>query len=198
MLGLEKKPALIQSATLNKMLEHLTSPDAYDPESRDVFLLTYPCFTTTQKLLEKLIERYTTPPSIEGSSLSRVIQQRVLVLCKHWLKFVEGTRKLANEVEDTFVAFFQDKESGRQEKYHEILELFNKCMAERAPEPVMVYSEQPPKPKIPKQITADQKLTWWDIDDQEIARQLTLLTFSFYVKIQSYELLQCNWLSIKL
>jgi hypothetical protein len=38
---------------------------------------------------------------------------------------------LANEVEDTFVAFFQDKESGHPEKYHEILELFNKCMAER-------------------------------------------------------------------
>jgi hypothetical protein len=38
---------------------------------------------------------------------------------------------LANEVEDTFVAFFQDKESGKQEKFHEILELFNKCMSER-------------------------------------------------------------------
>ena len=29
------------------------------------------------------------------------------------------------------MAFFQDKELGRQEKYHEILELFNKCMSER-------------------------------------------------------------------
>lgn len=46
----------------------------------------------------------------------------------------------------------------------------------------MVYSEAPPKPRIPKQIT-EQKLTWWDIDELEIARQLTLLTFAVYAQI---------------
>lgn len=89
-------------------------------------------------------ERYTTPPSIEGSSLSRVIQQRVLVLCKHWLKFVEASgetqstsgsssdlaaRKMAREVEDVFRAFFSEKP--RQDRYHEIHDLFTKCMSER-------------------------------------------------------------------
>lgn len=129
---------------------------------------------------------------MEGSSLSRLIQQRVIVLCKHWIKFTDSNRKLSKEIEDAFALFFVDK--ANQEKYHEIQELYHKCFSERTPEQPMVYSEPPPKPRIPKQITAEQKLTWWDIDDLEIARQLTLLTFSIYAKVNSHELLGQNWM----
>lgn len=88
--------------------------------------------------------RYTTPPSIEGSSLSRVIQQRVLVFCKHWLKFVEASgeqytssggstdlaaRRMAREVEEVFKTFFINKP--HQDRYHEIHDLFTKCVSER-------------------------------------------------------------------
>ncbi len=73
--------------------------------------------------------RYNIPPSIEGSSLSRVIKQRVLVLCKHWIKFTDASRKLCAEVEEAFADFFASKEN--QTNYHEIQELYNKCVSER-------------------------------------------------------------------
>jgi RasGEF N-terminal motif len=47
----------IQAATLNKLIEHLTSPTGHDLEFRSAFFMTYRSFTTPSILLSKLIDR---------------------------------------------------------------------------------------------------------------------------------------------
>jgi RasGEF domain len=49
----------------------------------------------------------------------------------------------------------------------------------------------PPKPKIPKTITA--QLTIFDIAPVEVARQLTLRTFALYQRLERTEFFHQNW-----
>jgi hypothetical protein len=48
----------INSATLNKLVEFLTSERDLHLEFLDVFLMTYTRMTTPEQLLEKLAQRY--------------------------------------------------------------------------------------------------------------------------------------------
>jgi hypothetical protein len=54
------------------------------------------------------------------------------------------------------------------------------------------YSEEAPRPVVPKNIFA-VSLTWLDVDEEEIARQLTLIEFDTFRKIRTSELLLQAW-----
>ncbi|KAG2370630.1 hypothetical protein C9374_014732 [Naegleria lovaniensis] len=52
----------VKAASLDKLIVLLTSNEEFDNEFMQLFLLTYRSFTTSTELLEKLIQRYNTPP----------------------------------------------------------------------------------------------------------------------------------------
>ena len=78
----DKGQQVISVATLNKLVQHLTSESVSDQEFVKAFLLTYGSFSTAEKILAKLIERYHTPPSCTGSV--QVIKLRVLNALRLW------------------------------------------------------------------------------------------------------------------
>jgi hypothetical protein len=65
----------VYAATVNKLVEKLTSADEYDKEFMDAFFLLYRTFTTPEVLLTKLLERYGCPASLQAQTRA-VIQIR--------------------------------------------------------------------------------------------------------------------------
>eukprot|EP00002_Diphylleia_rotans_P019141 TRINITY_DN3704_c0_g1_i3.p1 TRINITY_DN3704_c0_g1~~TRINITY_DN3704_c0_g1_i3.p1 ORF type:complete len:974 (+),score=196.84 TRINITY_DN3704_c0_g1_i3:59-2980(+) len=85
----------IKAATLNKLVQRLTSNEKPDLNFRNVFITTYASFTTQEKLFKKLIERFDVPdrPSTAPESAEEYmkkvvlpIQLRVVNAMKTWLE----------------------------------------------------------------------------------------------------------------
>ena len=55
-------------------------------EFQKTVLLTYQSFTTPEKLMKKLIQRYNVPANFENKSVSNTIQIRTVNVIKNWLK----------------------------------------------------------------------------------------------------------------
>merc|ERR1712054_514786 len=55
------------------------------------------------------------------------------------------------------------------------------------------FLEEPPKPKIPKPISREEGLHLFDMDELEVARQLTLPIFEDFSKIKTTELFGQPW-----
>jgi len=81
---------VIMGATLDKLVERLTSPDQHEQKMLYEFLLTYRSFCTPQQLLDLLVRRYNEPKS-EGMSNEdyekkmKIIHIRIFVVFKKWL-----------------------------------------------------------------------------------------------------------------
>jgi hypothetical protein len=74
----------IQCATLNKLVERLTFPDynAEDKVFMKIFIATYEDFTSPQKLLKKLTQRFRVPKKKMDAEAMQQIQSRVCSVLK--------------------------------------------------------------------------------------------------------------------
>jgi glycine hydroxymethyltransferase/Rap guanine nucleotide exchange factor 1 len=74
----------IQCATLNKLVERLTFPDynADDKVYMKVFIATYEDFTSPQRLLKKLVQRFRVPEGKMNKESMEQIQSRVCSVIK--------------------------------------------------------------------------------------------------------------------
>lgn len=90
-----KKP--IRAASLEKLVQILTSPDKFDQSFLFSFMLTYQSFTTSEELIQLLINRYNIPPPKEQLNDSKAFVQfkenillpvriRVCQVLKHWIQ----------------------------------------------------------------------------------------------------------------
>jgi len=70
----------IKAATLEKLVEKITSEDRPNNELVHIFLMTYPTFTTAEELLNLLIARY--PFSLFSSPLSPPPKFSMLILAQ--------------------------------------------------------------------------------------------------------------------
>eukprot|EP00003_Mantamonas_plastica_P006180 TRINITY_DN1500_c2_g1_i2.p1 TRINITY_DN1500_c2_g1~~TRINITY_DN1500_c2_g1_i2.p1 ORF type:complete len:341 (-),score=105.89 TRINITY_DN1500_c2_g1_i2:76-1098(-) len=82
----------ILAATFNKLVQRLTSEKSHDMKFMRTFLATYQSFTTPEKLLTKLIQRYHVR-MVEGmdedefkNGMQRPIQLRVCNVLKNWIE----------------------------------------------------------------------------------------------------------------
>eukprot|EP00004_Rigifila_ramosa_P023034 TRINITY_DN6406_c0_g1_i1.p1 TRINITY_DN6406_c0_g1~~TRINITY_DN6406_c0_g1_i1.p1 ORF type:complete len:737 (+),score=176.85 TRINITY_DN6406_c0_g1_i1:1228-3438(+) len=86
----EGERPMVHSATLNKLICRLTSPDFFDIEMLKAFVGTYQSFTRASTVLNKLIERYRIPPELQGKAMSeddvRSMQLRVCRFIKFWIE----------------------------------------------------------------------------------------------------------------
>jgi hypothetical protein len=109
----------IDSATLNKLVEYLTSTESLssffffffflfcfltnsiktDAQFQDLFLMMYKSFTSPQRLFRKLLERYNVPAHVEVPK-GMAIKMRVCVFLKYWAenKYHEMTPELKDQI----------------------------------------------------------------------------------------------------
>ncbi|EAL60855.1 Ras guanine nucleotide exchange factor [Dictyostelium discoideum AX4] len=170
----------IKAATFNKLIHYLAPKEkAFDPNFLKVFLYTHSSFTTSEKLLKKLIQRYQVPNSNANepkykSEVVEPVRQRVVDVLKYWVDkcpwdFNAGpTSSVLVATLNNFIDGSLTRDGNSNIK--KLRELKKKLQHED----VRPYSEPPPEPKVPKNIFSPQ-LTLAHIDELEIARQMTLV-----------------------
>jgi len=192
----------IKAGTLNKLVEQLTSEKEHDMEFQRAFLITYQSFTTPEKLLQKLMQRYQVPEKKatgvseqEFKSTTNTIQLRVVNVLKKWLGNHWGD--LNEQQMENFKTFLDKHIKGTNEKLYIQLQsvLQRKNQDERKQ---LVFNEPPPEPKVSIATIFSTTLSLFDLDDVEVARQLTIMEFDLFSRIKPYELLNQAWNKPKL
>ncbi|KAJ6248294.1 ras guanine nucleotide exchange factor i-related [Anaeramoeba flamelloides] len=192
----------VKAASLNKLIELLTPETDQNIKYMKTFLMTYQSFTTPSKLLNKLMQRYHVPMT-EGITeeeykiKKQCIQIRVCNVLKTWISenFSELNRKLLDKVinflDQTVSKLNNTMAKTIKQKILRNLELGGQDFKNST------FMTDPPEPKVPKNIFSPD-LSLFDIDEEEIARQLTLFEFQIYQKIRPPELLNLAWSKAKL
>lgn len=190
----------ISMASLNRLIEKLTPSDNVDQNFVNIFLTTFTIFTKPDIFLIKLIQRYNYPyknsiSDIEYKMTYLPIQIRIINIMKQWIEqyiydFDENTISNIKE--------FLIKVVKKDHPAHvgSLLDLLNNRTS------FVNYTNlylplKEPKPIVPKNIFS-MNLTWEDIDDEELARQFTLIEFDIFKKIRITELLNQAWNKSKL
>ncbi|EGG19007.1 Ras guanine nucleotide exchange factor [Cavenderia fasciculata] len=197
----------IKAASLNKLVILLAPEKNHDLEYTKIFLLTYQSFTTPEKLLQKLIQRYNVPQLAgqteeEWKKIAIYIQLRVVNVLKNWVK--ESFSDLNDKMIQTIKAFCENlRHEGNHSHSVRIMTTLNSKIKGGSEEDEddkknkVVFTTPAPEPKVPKNIWS-QSLDILDVDDEEIARQLTLIDFEMFAAIKPSELLNQSWNKPKL
>ncbi len=180
----------VTSATLNKMIERMTSIDTIDLQLTQTFLITYKSFTSADEMWLKLMERYDAPPRV-----SEVDRQKVRVrMCMFLKKWLEGRR--AGDVGPELLMKMVDFIEKRLPKdgLSDMQQVLTRMVSGGQHEKVIQYDRrQAPKVKHPKVKTVE-KMTVMDIDPTELARQITLKTWEIFCMIQPPEFFDQAWM----
>jgi hypothetical protein len=192
----KEKTILIAAATFNKLVERLTSSSEHDMQFVKTFLLTYQSFTTPERLLRKLIERYNVvrAPHMDNQEFEMfrtTIQVRVINAIKLWLEtgveFRDSTQ-LQDKVMN-FVCSTVKQDHPRHCRTLRTNVLVIKGLAKK--KSCKTFSEQAPPVKYPRKMGS--VLSLFDFDPEEIARQMTIIDFSLFAKIRPTELMNQAW-----
>jgi len=186
----------IRAASFNKLVEKLTDDTLmFDATYIPAFMMTYQSFATPEKLMQKLCERFDVPEG-KPENVRTNIQMRVCKVLKKWIEtypndFDERTRSR--------VRMFIDHGKQQGSSFVPLVEnSFNGLLAESKKQ--VIVTGEPPLPILPHDFFT-QQWTWktlLDLDEEEIARQLTILDWKSYVQIKPSELLDCAWSKPKL
>eukprot|EP00339_Tiarina_fusa_P009922 CAMPEP_0117039822 /NCGR_PEP_ID=MMETSP0472-20121206/27916_1 /TAXON_ID=693140 ORGANISM="Tiarina fusus, Strain LIS" /NCGR_SAMPLE_ID=MMETSP0472 /ASSEMBLY_ACC=CAM_ASM_000603 /LENGTH=442 /DNA_ID=CAMNT_0004750403 /DNA_START=436 /DNA_END=1760 /DNA_ORIENTATION=+ len=183
----EKSIQSIETATLNKLVERVTSPEEYDVDFVNVFVMMYRAFTTEERLWQKLVERFRVPDSF-SEPMKQKIQVRVCIFVKNWVEKASG--ELHEKTRRSIMEFLESDLAGPSFK------LMRDAIQDRLENPKShedpVLSGKPPAPFLPRNIK-ESTLTIDDIEELEIARQLTLQSFAIYKKIRATEFFKGAW-----
>nr|WEL12724.1 ras guanine nucleotide exchange factor K-like [Halisarca dujardinii] len=192
----KEKSILIAAATFNKLVERLTSSSEHDMQFVKTFLLTYQSFTSPERLLRKLIERYNVVRAPNMDSLSfnmfrTTIQVRVINAIKLWLETGVEFRDSVS-LQDKVMSFVQTTVKQDHPIHCRTLRtniLIIKGVAKK--KQGKAFSRPAPPVKYPRK--TGTLLSLFDFDPEEIARQMTVIDFSLFTKIRPTELMNQNW-----
>ncbi|GAM22778.1 hypothetical protein SAMD00019534_059530 [Acytostelium subglobosum LB1] len=194
---------VVKWGTLNKLVETLTHGSKVDQQFLKTFMMTYQSFCSPEKLLGKLEQRYNVPKFIKSSGGAdagtseegaiKAIQLKVINVLKKWL--------------DEYFSDFDDKLIQSLRNFIEVITLKHPGPAaalmksltkvEKQPASKLKFNDKTPEPIVPRNIFS-QNLSIYDIDEEEIARQMTLIEFEIYKRIKPPELLNQSWNKVKL
>ena len=139
--------------------------------------MMYQGFITDEKLFAKLEERFDVP-SIYDQNTKMKVQARVAIYLKYWIERMQ--QRISPAVLASITRFVKEKMCGPQ------FELTSRVILERLQKPKnadsQVHSiEKAPPPHIPK---APPPYSFLDLDETEVARQLTILSYNIYKNIK--------------
>ncbi|KAJ3442833.1 ras guanine nucleotide exchange factor i-related [Anaeramoeba flamelloides] len=190
----------IKAASFNKLVEVLTDESGVDSGYLHTFLLTYLSFTTSEKLLTKLIQRFHVPRpkdlnEDQYKQKKRKVNIRVANLIKNWVvKYLTNPDKKLLQYLREFIT--QDIAEELPTVSHQLLAKIKNLEKRSGKEKIVKFIEKPPQPIVPKNIFSPQ-LSLYDVVEEEMARQLTLLDHNTYSKIRPTELLNLAWSKAK-
>eukprot|EP00300_Choanocystis_sp_HF-7_P039875 c6222_g1_i1.p1 GENE.c6222_g1_i1~~c6222_g1_i1.p1 ORF type:complete len:815 (+),score=182.58 c6222_g1_i1:28-2445(+) len=184
----------LKGGTLNQIVRAITSANDNLNDIRAntrACLLTYWSFTTAERLLQKVMDRFSIEPSAPGvtpvvtKEEVTQIQLRVLNIMKQWMSdySYDFTDKMMHIVN----AFVRNKVFPINKKWASSLEDIRNTRKK-----FEINLLQCPEPMVPRSICSPT-LTWEDVSEEEIARQLSLLDFADYSAIRPIELLGLAW-----
>ncbi|KAL6058729.1 Ras guanine nucleotide exchange factor A, variant 2 [Balamuthia mandrillaris] len=193
----------IQAASLNKLVETLTSEKHADQSFIKTFLMTYRTFTTPEKLLMKLIERYKVPIDQKPKDMDlekwnmhvSSIRLRVCRVLKKWVdEYLEDELHSLRFIKALldFLETLKRDEQVFAKIAAKVLESLNRQLTSNEPPKKKIFPEPPPEPRVPRNVFSP-KLSLMDIHDEELARQLTLAEFQIFSCIKPRELLNLSW-----
>ena len=203
-----KNEAILSAATLNKLVEELTTAQKVDTEFLHAFLLTYQSFTTPFVFLNKLIQRFNVP-SDRHQNMSQEefelhirdpIRVRVCNVLRKWIEV--GFDELTDEVTSRIVEFSQllSGEKSTQSLGAILNGALRKAKGRRAHH--VQFDTQPPPAKLPRGLYeesfAQNIMNLMEIDEEEIARQISIVDFNHFRSIKPPELLNQAWAKAKL
>lgn len=197
---------LIKAASLNKLIIRLTDERGHDPVHQRTFLTTYRSFTTPETFLKKLQQRYHVPRVIKGMEkigdedwerkIKTPIQLRVLNVIRDWVKnhFQDFNERLLQEL----MAFLDSIEDDTMKKLAtQIKANVDRKLQVPHEDRKIQFPTPPPEPLVPKNIFSPN-LNIMQVNEEEVARQLTLIAFKTYAAIKPAELLNQKWNKPKL
>lgn len=189
---------IIRSATIIKLVEHMTSEYSETPNFCDCLLYTLETFTTASCFLDFLAKRYSDASAAEDIAL----KSRIADVIQRWIQnhfyYVEQypmfTSKLQSYISNTLSVDFPTLAD----------DLLTEMEARKAPDvgiktmagvtSLVEFLATAPKPhSIPRDITPKNLNLCLDIHTEEIARQLTLIDFVLLRRITPLELVNQRW-----
>jgi len=183
-----------RAGTLNKLVESLTQDKQYDiSRFTKTFLLTYQSFTNPWKLMEKLIQRYTVPE--EKSDLKAKIQLRVVSFIQTWVE------RNFDDFDDQLICQLKEFTTHRllMDDNHDLAGILNEKIKKKESDRMLAKDRSSgllgftfPELMIPEGQKSPSSL-FLLLNESEIARQLTLIEFNIFSKIEPTELLDQSW-----
>ncbi|KAJ3443426.1 ras guanine nucleotide exchange factor i-related [Anaeramoeba flamelloides] len=186
----------IKNATLNKLIEYLTDETYSNTSFMHTFLMTYQSFTTPGKLLRKLFRRYDVPrgklSEKKYQEKKKIIQFKVCNVLRFWILnyFSDFNERHIDELQN-FLLNIETKE-GKTTTVKTLNSILLKKISGNTKKDRKISYSLAPIPIVPKNIFSPT-LTLDSIDEEEVARQLTLIDFEMYSKIKPSELLNLAW-----
>eukprot|EP00698_Gefionella_okellyi_P018319 TRINITY_DN547_c0_g1_i1.p1 TRINITY_DN547_c0_g1~~TRINITY_DN547_c0_g1_i1.p1 ORF type:complete len:563 (-),score=100.42 TRINITY_DN547_c0_g1_i1:341-2029(-) len=197
----------VKAATLNKLVERLTMAMVKDVDAQnlfmDVFLMTFRSFTTAEQFFDKLIQRYNVPRYVYEFA-AMATRLRVAFVMTTWLEhhYSDFSEQLLSAVKHFARRLRAD---GHPEASAEILKIVSEKSALIQIDPAVakrhalsiVVKPKPQAPAPPPLVSKASPVTMFDYDDEEIARQLTLMDFALFANIQPNEFFGQAWVKQK-
>jgi len=177
-----------KTATLNRLIEFLTSP-VYQSKVLKTFVISSPSFSTPSVMLDKVIERYKVPDTFKEQE-KIIIRLRVGVLLKYWIEsqFDEFDDHLIQRLKEFIESEMMASQSDLATKLLTEIARLQADRVKRSQFFAMPSIEffMPEEKKSPLQF-------FFCFDDAEIARQLTLIDYRIFSEIRPKELMNKAW-----
>jgi hypothetical protein len=204
----------VRAATFNRQVDAMLAPTSA-AKGINEFLRTYRAFSSTDQLFHLLRARFEVEKdaSDDGSKVRRVRVLAIvnLLLSKHWDHFnhnadlIDDVRAFLDTIEQR--GFHAPAQQLRRRLEKSISEHASTQQQQRLGAVRTHFSEPPPLPRLSDMSLLDQQPVDSDADGgdasyvlhvlkwhpEEIARQMTLLEYELYRRVQLPELMNQNW-----
>ncbi|KXS18101.1 ras GEF [Gonapodya prolifera JEL478] len=204
----------VLGGTFAALVERLTLHDtAVDPTYRDAFLMTFREFSSPQKLLQALKDRFLMEPPKVDTSTGQVLtadQQRlwndkklepvrlmVINTFKTWLEayWLDADNVCVEDMKEFIESKVFDKYDGVRHLLLRFIKQKNGHLGASAASRILlpVLYDTPPPPLAPPKLTDFGLL---DLDPLEVARQITIIEMHTFCAIKPSEMLHQNWMRV--
>ena len=175
-------------ATLNELVEMVTSVKDYNVKNMRAFMSTFPSLLSPSLLLHKLKERFHPPPLLSKEEATAV-RVRVLVLVKHWITYHFDS--LSSQDVLLLRSFLKEAMESQTDVASLLLLKLEEFSSER--EAFKLPLKQPSSDLSLSTASLLPNLLFLHTSSKELASQLTLLDFGIFKKIRHSELFGANW-----
>lgn len=202
-------PYQIKGATIHKLIERLTSPSDAHAAAYDAyiatFFMTYRSFATPTIVLDLIIRRYKGPENLNLEEAEKwdvpfsMIRRGACRALVHWFtnhyRDFSKDSKLKKTLLDFQAWALENDPPSKNNLVGYLVKMLDKkndkgTYTSLFDSGIMVDKDVCPDPVIPK---SWQNITFMDLDDREIARQLSISQHHIYAEIQPEELQDLAW-----